>query len=149
MPEHRRISHFRVLTEQPLVNTTEAREKASPRDRDHALAAAMLGDLVATAYQYGFEDSKSLLERAEALGRKAVALDPNCQPARFTMALVRFLKNEQALFLEEADQCLELNPNRALNSAALALHLYMAGEQERGTELMHKRATLVFTQKMN
>ena len=46
--------------------------------------------LLASTYQYSYDDSETLLEEAEELGRRAVALDPNCQPARFTVALVQF-----------------------------------------------------------
>ena len=42
----------------------------------------MLGDLTAATYQFGYVDSKTQLERAEELGRKAVALDPNSQAAQ-------------------------------------------------------------------
>jgi tetratricopeptide (TPR) repeat protein len=106
------------------------------------MAAGMLGDLYASIYQYGYEDSESLLDQAEELGRKAVALDPNCQPARFTMALVHFLRGQRSQFLSEAEKTLKLNPNHALNCAALALHRYMAGEQEPGLNLMHKAMRL-------
>ena len=130
--------HFYVLTQESHNDAFAALEKTLERDPDNAMAAGMLGDLYASMYQYGYEDSESLVDQAEELGRKAVALDPNCQPARFTMALVHFLRGQRRQFMSEAEKTLKLNPNHALNSAALALHLYMAGEQERGLELMHK-----------
>jgi tetratricopeptide (TPR) repeat protein len=99
----------------------------------------MLGDLVASAYQYGYHDSISTLDKAEELGMKSVAQDPNCQVAHFTMALVHFLKGQKNDFLMEAEKTLRLNSNHALLCAALALHIAMVGEWERGIELM-KRA---------
>jgi TolB-like protein len=84
--------YFRVLTKESYVDAMSVLEKAVRDNPDHALATAALGDLVATTYMFGYEEDESLLARAEALGRKALALDPNCQPARFTMAFIHFLK---------------------------------------------------------
>lgn len=46
------------------------------------------------------------------------------------------------MFLVEAEQALQLNPNHALIAAALALHLGMAGEWERGLQLIKKAMRL-------
>jgi adenylate cyclase len=106
------------------------------RDPDNDIAAAMLGDLFATAYQLGYAED-SALERAEAL-----ALDPNSQPARFTMALIHFLRGQRRLFLEEVERGLELNPNHALHAAASSVHLGMVGEWEKALKLMDKAMRL-------
>jgi adenylate cyclase len=129
---------FYVLTEDAHAQAFEALKNTLELDPENAMAAGMLGDLVASIYQYGYDDSESLLDQAEELGRRAVALDPNSQPARFTMALVHFLRFQRRQFISEAEKCIALNPNHALNSAGMALHLYMAGERERGVELTEK-----------
>jgi tetratricopeptide (TPR) repeat protein len=102
----------------------------------------MLGDLIVATFQFGYEHSRSVLERAEELGRRAVALDPNCQPAHATMAFVHFLKGRRRMFLAEAEKTIQLNPNNAHYMAAISLHLAMAGEWERGVELMDKACRL-------
>jgi adenylate cyclase len=88
------------------------------------------------------KDSKSVLERAEELGRKEVALDPNCQPARFTMALIHFLRFQRTLFLDEVEQALQLNPNNAHYIAVVSLHVAMVGEWKRAMKLMGKAMRL-------
>ena len=95
------------------VDAMNALEKTVRHNPDHALAMAALGDLVATTYMFGYEEDESLLARAEALGRNALALDPNCQVVHWTMAFIHFLKYQRSLFLEEVKKCLQLNPNNA------------------------------------
>ncbi|MHA2371061.1 MAG: hypothetical protein ACXADX_19770, partial [Candidatus Hodarchaeales archaeon] len=128
--------HFRVLTQESYVNAMNALEKAVRHNPDHALATAALSDLVASTYLFGYEESESLLVRAEELALRAVALDPNCQVARFAMALIHFLKFERTLFLDEVEQALQLNPNNAHFIAVLSLHVAMVGQWERAMKLM-------------
>ena len=134
----RTYHHFRVLTEKSHADAVAALEETLQRDPNHAMAAAMLADLMASTYQYGYVDDTAVLDRSEVLARKAVALDPNSQAARFTMALIHFLRFQRPQFLAEAELTLQLNPNHALYVAALALHFGMAGEWERSLTLTKK-----------
>ena len=134
--------YFRVLTQESYVDAMNAMEKVLRQDPDHALATAAMGDLLASTYLFGYEEDESLLVRVEALGRRAVALDPNCQLARFTMAMLHFLKFQRALFLEEAELALKLNPNNANYAAVVSLHMAMVGEWERANQLMGKAMRL-------
>jgi adenylate cyclase len=129
---------FYVLTEQAHSEAFHALQDTLERNPENATAAGMLGDLIASIYQYGYDDDEGLVDQSEELARKAIALDPNCQSTRFTMALVHFLRGQRAQFIAEAEKCIQLNPNHALNSAGMGLHLYMAGERERGVALMDK-----------
>ncbi len=134
--------YFRVLTEESYADAMNALEKAVQHNPDHALATAALGDLVATTYLFGYEEDESLLARAEALGRKALALDPNCQVAHWTMAFIHFLKYQRSLFLDEVKKCLQLNPNNAHFIAVLSMHVGMVGEWDRAMKLMGKAMRL-------
>jgi tetratricopeptide (TPR) repeat protein len=58
------------------------------------------------------------------------------------MALIYFLRGQRAMFLAEAEQALQLNPNHAVIVAALALHIGMVGEWERGLQLTTKAMRL-------
>jgi tetratricopeptide (TPR) repeat protein len=102
----------------------------------------MLGDLLNTTWLYGITDDESILRRAETLGRKAVALDPGCQAARFTLALCHFTRFERTSFLEEAEQALQLNPNNANYLAAIAVHMVMVGKYERAMTIMDRATAL-------
>ncbi len=105
--------HMRVFTEVSQVEAFTALEHLVQRDPHHALAAALLGDLTASTYYLGFEDSPAVVVQAEKLGRKALALDPNCQPAHYTMALVHYLRFQRVRCLEAIEHTLRLNPNYA------------------------------------
>ena len=131
--------HFRVFTEQSHADATAALETTLQRDPNHAMAAAMLADLMATTYLFGYVDDTAVVDRSEALARRAVALDPNSQVARFTMALIHFLRFQRPQFLAEAEHALKINPNHTLYTAAIAMHLGMAGDWDRGLSLI-KRA---------
>ena len=130
--------YFRILDEESYVHARNALEQAVRDNPDHALALAMLTDLVATSYLFGYDDDKNNLDRAEAQGRKAVVLDPSCQSARYTMALIYFLKFQRTLFLGEVEQCHQLNPNNAGNLGGLSILVGMAGDWERAMEMMAK-----------
>jgi adenylate cyclase len=134
--------HFRVFTQESYINAVNALEKAVQNKPDHALATAALADLITASYLFGYDDADSVLERIEELGRKALALDPNCQTARYTMALIHFFKFERTLFLEEVERALQLNPNNANYIAAASLHIGMVGEWERANQLMAKAMRL-------
>ncbi len=130
--------HFRVLTEKSHDDAVDALEKTLQRDPNHAMAAAMLADLMASTYLFGYVDDTGVVDRSEVLARKAVALDPNLQAARFIMALIHSIRFQRQRFLAEAELALQLNPNHALYVAALALHIGMAGDWERAQVLTKK-----------
>ena len=138
----RYFHYFRTLTDESYVEAFQSLEKVVEKNPDHAYAVAALSDLVATSYQFGYDDDQLSLARAEDLARKSIALDPNCQTARFAMALVHFLKFESQLYLEEAQKVIELNPNNANCVAAISLFTGMVNHSENAAELMRQSMRL-------
>lgn len=130
------------LTDQSYIDALGSLEEAVKNDPDNALCLAALGDILASSYIAGYEDSLSIIDRAEELGRKAVALDPLCQQARFTMAMVYFCRFQRSQFLEEVAHVLKINPNNANLSGALGMHLWMIGERNQGRKLIDKAMVL-------
>ena len=138
-----RFYHYcRVLTADSYARAVEALEKTIQANPDHALALAALGDLVASSYWFGYEEDDSNLQRAKVMARKAVDLDPACLQAHSTMAMVHFLKHQKMLFLDAAEQTLQLNPYHASNLALMSLFLGMVGQWERALRLMEKAMRL-------
>jgi adenylate cyclase len=134
--------HVRTVSEQSLTEAITALEEAVQRDPNHDLALALLGDLVGAPYWLGYVDDKSGLERSAELGQRALALNPNSQPAHFTLAQVYYSRRQRGPCLAEIEQILDLNPNHANYVAISALFLAMMGEWERGLELVHKAMRL-------
>jgi tetratricopeptide (TPR) repeat protein len=125
-----------------LTEAVAALEQVVQRDPDHDLALALLGDLVASPYWLGYTDDQSGLDRAFDLAKKALALNPNLQPAHTTMAIVCYLTFQAAQCLAEIDKALYLNPNNANYIANSALFLVGLGEHERGYSLINKAMRL-------
>jgi adenylate cyclase len=134
--------HVRTVTEKSLTEAVAALEQVVQRDPDHDLALALLGDLVASPYWLGYTDDQSGLDRAFDLAKKALALNPNLQPAHTTMAIVCYLTFQAAQCLAEIDKALYLNPNNANYIANSALFLVGLGEHERGYSLINKAMRL-------
>lgn len=130
--------HVRVLHETSLIEATQALEQVVKRDPDHDLALALLGDLISGPYWLGYTDDQCDLERATELGKKALSLNPNSQPAHITMAIVYYLQSEKALCLEEIEKVLSLNPNNANYLANSALFLMGIGQREEGLAFIDK-----------
>ena len=138
-----RFYHYcRVLTPDSYARAVEALEKTIQANPDHALALAARADLVASSYWFGYEEDDSNLQRAETMARRAVDLDHACLQAHSTMAMVHFLKHQKILFLDAAEQTLQLNPNHASNLAFISLFLGMVGQWERALSLMDKAMRL-------
>jgi adenylate cyclase len=134
--------HVRVLTEASLTEAIEALEKVVQRDPDHDLAMALLGDLITGPYWLGYTDSHYDLGRATELARRALALNPNSQPAHLTMAIIYYLRFQKSLCLEEIEQVLNLNPNNANYLANSAVFLMGTGQWEEGLTLINKAMRL-------
>ena len=134
--------YFRILSPESYLDAMNALEKSVQQNPEHALSAAALSDMLACSFMFGYDDDPSNLSRAEVLARKAVALDPNCQIARFAMAFVYFLKHQRGLFSDEIEQVLRLNPNNAHFLAVASLHIGMVGEWDRAMKLIRKAMRL-------
>ncbi len=130
--------HVKVLTEQSLTEAINAMERVIQKDPDHDLALALLGDLISTPFWLGYTDSQYDLGRAAELGKRALALNPNSQPAHLTMAINHYLRSQKALCLKEIDRALKLNPNNANYLANSALFLMGLGQWEEGVALIVK-----------
>jgi adenylate cyclase len=130
--------HVRVLTEKSLTEAIEALEEVVQCNPKHDLALALLGDLISTPYWLGYTDSQYDLGRATELGKRALALNPNSQPAHTTMAINYYLRFQKAPCLKEIEQVLNLNPNNANYLANSALFLMGLGQWEEGLALIEK-----------
>jgi adenylate cyclase len=134
--------HVRTITEESLTQAIEAMDTVVQRDPNHDLALALLGDLLTGPYWLGYTDDQYDLGRAAELGKRALALNPNSQPAHLTMAIVYYMRLQKAACLGEIEQVLNLNPNNANFVANSALFLMGLDQWERALELMGKAMCL-------
>lgn len=127
--------YIQMLDQHSYINALTQLEANAANKQNDPLSLAMLGDILVTSYFLGYENPL-ILDRIESLVRKAVALDSRCQHAQFLMAMVYFARLQRDKFLETAEKAHRLNQNNAGLSAALAMHTWMAGERNKGMELM-------------
>ena len=138
-----RFYHYiMVLTEKSYIDALNALEDAARQEQNDAFCLAALADLLITSYFTGYDEDGSVVDRVEELGRQSIALDPNCQQARFTMAMVYFARLQKTQFVSEASRVLRMNPNNANSTAALGMHLWMTGGRDQGKHLMEKAMAL-------
>ncbi|MEW6440267.1 MAG: hypothetical protein AB1640_04955 [bacterium] len=111
-------------------------------DPDYARAWAMLAELYCDDYAFEFTAASARLEKAFELAGKSVALDPMSQHARFAMAYVHFHRGEKALFIDQIEQAIALNPNAAYILGFSGWLMVLAGEWERGLFIMAEGESL-------
>ncbi|UCF92243.1 MAG: hypothetical protein JSW39_28920 [Desulfobacterales bacterium] len=127
-----------ALTPKRISLAIQALEHAVQIDPDYPVTTAMLADLYATDYQFGYDQVDQPLEKSMDLARRAISLDPACQTGRWAMALNYFLGGEKENFLSEIEQVISLNPNYCQIIGASALLLTMIGDVDRGLALINK-----------
>ncbi|MDJ0820139.1 MAG: tetratricopeptide repeat protein [Desulfobacterales bacterium] len=127
-----------VLTEKAFKDAWKSLEYAVEKSPDNALAKAWLADIYASDYLSEIGLVKDRLTKAEELAREAVALDPDCQDARWVMGFVHFLRRRPENFIKEFEAALTLNPHSAIVMAIYGLFLPGLGEWERGVRLIEE-----------
>ena len=119
-----------------------ALEKAIAVEPDYALPVAMLSDMYSSDYQQGYNQVDKPLENAVRLANRALALDVNCQMAYWALAQYYFLQRDLSQFQLVVQKVLPLNPVNPYMNVSVGLLTAMAGEPEKGLELMRKAVQL-------
>lgn len=115
-----------------------ALEQAVELDPEYSLIWALLGESHADAYIHGFTTVKNPLEQASACARRAVALDPMCQNARWSRAFSYFLSHDKDRFLREVAEVINLNPNSAYMMILAGVSMALSGEWDRGLRILDR-----------
>ena len=140
------IMHFyqylQLLEQSVWQSAKECLSRTVVEDPGYAQAHAALSGLLVDGYIQGFGGDESVVERAEALARRAVDLNPSSQLVRFSLAYIHFYRHERVPFLAEMERTLALNPNSAYYLGAIGWALAFAGEWERGEALIDKAVKL-------
>jgi adenylate cyclase len=126
------------LTPRAHAQALESLEYVQVRDPESGVTLSMLAGLYANEYAFFYPKTAGMIEKAIALARKGVALEPENLLARTLLAYVLFLSGQKELFFREAEQSLLLNPNSpeliAFHGWAMALY----GDWERGLLLLEQ-----------
>ena len=117
-------------------------EHAIQLDPDYSLALASLSELSWDNYILRYEEPYDSLEQAHDYARRAIATDPECQPAWYAMAFVSFLRKEKDACLQAANRALALNPTRPYSIATAGFVMALTGEWQRGLDLLKQAEDL-------
>jgi adenylate cyclase len=130
-----------ALTEEAFSRALEGLEHVSKHSPDSGMVWAMLANLYADNNTLWSGDLDVSMERALACARKGANLEPQNQYARTIFAYLHLLVNERDGFFREAEAALELNPNSLMLTAFLGWMFAIAGEWDRGLQLLERRMT--------
>ena len=125
-----------------FVVALTALEQALRNDPDHALASAVLADLYASDYQFGYGLRPNSLEESLPLANHAVSLNPGCQFAYWALALNYFLRQDRYSFHRAASRIIPLNPANTYALAGCGLLIGMAEDLAEGMAIIKKAVQL-------
>lgn len=134
-----RHRHYQcVATSDARDDAIEALERAIQLDPNYALCWAMLSEAVCDAYGLRIDCRSEVVTRAKELARRAIALDPNCQHARWSLAYAHFHAREREAFLKMSESVISLNPNNGFLVGVAAWAIALVGEWERGLSILRR-----------
>ena len=134
-----RFSQYLIeLSPRAHAQALDALKHVRTRDPESGVALSMLACLCANKYALACPEKAETIEKAIALAKKGVSLEPQNQIVHAILAYVFLMSGQKELFFREAEQSLLLNPNspEVVAFAGWAMALY--GEWERGLLLLEK-----------
>jgi tetratricopeptide (TPR) repeat protein len=138
----RGLYHIQRTTREDNDKARRLFERAIELDPGYAGAHALLGSTYATELANGWSSDATLLDRAEELARRAIALDGLDPVGHMTMAWVNLNRGNSAEAIASAEQVLELAPNWAFAHAARGLALLQEGRLFEATRSVRRALRL-------
>ena len=125
-----------------FVVALTALEQTLRADPEHSLASAVLADLYASDYQFGYDLRPNGLEESLPLANHAVSLNPGCQFAYWALALNYFLRQDLYSFRRAASRIIPLNPANTYALTGCGLLVGMAEDLSEGLSIIKKAVQL-------
>jgi tetratricopeptide (TPR) repeat protein len=116
----------------------EALIGAIKTDPDCGRLWTLLGHHHGTIYNLDIPGFETPLQKAVEYAERGALLEPHCQRAIGTLALIRFYSNELTIAIDEVNRALSLNPNSLFVLDGLAYILILSGDWNRGVKIAEK-----------
>ncbi len=116
----------------------DALSRAVDIDPSYALSKAMLADVLAGHYQWGYEQDSSWLERSKTLALAALDLEANSQYVLWAWAFNLYLAGEAGQFLNMARRAIDLNPYNTNIVSVTGVKICMVGHWDEGLALLER-----------
>jgi TolB-like protein len=141
-----RYYHYqRSFDQQEHARVRACLEGAVELDPDYADAWAVLANIYAQEYRFGYSPRPELYdaqERSLAAARRAVEIDPRNPTAQLMLANALFDRRDLAGFRAAGERASALNPNDPEVLVHYGMRLTFIGEWERGVALVTKAIAL-------
>lgn len=111
---------------------------AKTNDPHYGRVWTLLGRHYGTIHGLDIPGFENPLEKAVEYSEKGALLDPHCQRAVGSLAMIRFYSDELSIAINEVDRALSLNPNSLFILDGLAYILILSGDWERGARIAEK-----------
>ncbi|MEE8474835.1 MAG: tetratricopeptide repeat protein [Myxococcota bacterium] len=123
----RGIAHSEHSTREDNREARYHYERAIEQDPEFAVAYAFAGSTYLLEYSHGWSRDPALMDRAEELASRALALDPSTVPAHVISSYVHLYRGRLAEALVAAERAVELAPNIEFPHLALGVVLVRQG----------------------
>ncbi|WP_089936577.1 tetratricopeptide repeat protein [Candidatus Entotheonella palauensis] len=130
--------YLAVFTPEAHAMTRAALEHAVKVDPEYALAWAMLGALYGDTYMLGFGELDNAMERGLTCAQRALAIDPLCPHAHYTMGHLCMGQRDRAGVIRAAENLIDLNPNEGFMVGIAGWFLSLCGDYDRGMAIMQQ-----------
>ncbi len=141
-----RYYHYqRSFDRQEHARVRACLERAVELDPDYSDAWAVLANIYAQEYRFGYNPRPELYdprERSLTAARRAVEIEPRNPTAQLMVANALFDRHDLTGFRTAGERAIALNPNDPDILAHFGLRLVYMGELERGRALVTKAITL-------
>lgn len=137
--------HQRLIESRDHAEVRTCLEHAIEVDPDYAEAWAVLANVYAQEYRFGYNPRPELYdprERSLAAAKRAVEIEPRSPTAQLMLANALFDRHDLVGFRAAGERAVALNPNDPETLAHYGTRLVYTGEWERGIALVTKAIAL-------
>ena len=124
-----------------LAPAIEALQRVVAAEPECGLAWVQLSRLYTANYVFEVAPLETPIDQAVAFAQKGVRLDPSSQRARVALAGALLVKGELAASRAEVQSALDLNPDSLVYLEWIGWVMTLAGEWERGPDLVRRALT--------
>jgi adenylate cyclase len=107
----RGLFHFWRFTREGNAQARRLVERALELDPDFAEAYALLGATYSTEFGFGWNLDPKLLDRAEELARRGLAVNPSMPNPHLSLAAIHIFRGEPAAAVAASRRAIELGPS--------------------------------------
>ena len=132
-----RFYNFQLYqTPETAIQAFNALDRAIEKEPDSGIATAMLSMMHGNRYMLDLPDADKSYIQLGILSEHALKLDPNSMIVRVAHAFKCFTYNEREPFFATIEKCLAMKPNNSARLGALAFHMSLYGDWERGKKIL-------------